>query len=567
MEKVAFLEMLKGFNEVEDTLSVAREVSELRGKFEDVVLEEERKFQVATLEAKESGKTIEEPTDDGIKDAFYEIYTQFKERRNVQQREKKESEEANLRRKKALIDQLREVVEKEENIGAALAAYKEIHDKWKEVGDIPRDKRQEIQHDYSRLLETFFYHIKIYRELRDHDFHRNQQLKVEVITKVQALANVENLKEVENSLKALQNEWLETGPVQNEDWEKLKESYWEAVRACYTRVQSFYDEKRGELQNNLDAKKAIVEKAKLLVEESNGTSAPEWETSTNSLLALQQEWKTIGYGPKKENEETWQEFRGVCDAFFGKKKVFFDQVRGQFDEVADKKKNIVAKLEEIKNNTEWKTTTDQVLGLQKQWKELGSAGQRFEQKLWKEFRAACDYFFNAKQTFYSQQDEELAGNLTLKNELIEKIKATPIPEDKREALTLLKQYAVAFNEIGKVPMKQKDATYNAYREALNTHYEKLKLEGEEKERFVFQARVESLKSSPNAEKALFREKADLRDKINHLKSDILQYENNLGFFSKSKGADALRKEVETKIAASQRKIEDLQRKLKEITSL
>ncbi|MFN6084881.1 MAG: DUF349 domain-containing protein, partial [Fluviicola sp.] len=179
----------------------------------------------------------------------------------------------------------------------------------------------------------------------------------------------------------------------------------------------------------------------------------------------------------------------------------------------------------------------------------------------KEFRAHCDFFFNAKQAFYAKQDEELAGNLILKNELIEKIKSTPLPEDKREALNILKQYSAEFNEIGKVPMKHKDSIFNAYRSALNSHYEKLKLEGEEQEKMMFQARLDTLKSSPNSEKALSRERADLVDKLNRLKADILQYENNLAFFSKSKGADALRKEVESKIAASNRKIDELKRKI------
>lgn len=562
MEKVALLESLKTLSQQEDVLSVAREVSELRSRFEDVVIEEDRQFQIKQLEAQERGETLEEQPEDLIRNEFYSLYGEFREKRNTAQRERKETEEANLRRKRSLIDRLKVVIEKEENIGAALTAYKEIHEQWKEVGDIPREKRQDLQSEYSRLLETFFYHIKIYRELREHDLHRNQQLKLDVIKRIQALADVENIKDVEQSIKALQNEWDETGPIGNEEWENIKNLYWDAVRAAYTRIQSFYDEKRTEIAENLEKKKSIAQRAAELVEQVKAEVPKDWKAVTDVLIGLQNEWKTIGFGPRKENEDIWKEFRASCDAFFETKKSFFDTIRSQFDGVAEKKQALIQKLETIKTSTEWKSATEKIVSLQKEWKTLGNAGHKFEQKLWKEFRAACDYFFDAKQAHFSEQDKALAGNLTAKNELIETIKSTVLPEDKKEALALLRDFAAAFNAIGFVPMKEKDNVFQAYREALNGHYEKLKLEGAEQDRMMFQAKMDTMKASPNADKAMAREKADLNEKMNQLKTDILQYENNLGFFAKSKGADALRKEVENKIAAAHRKIEDIKNKIK-----
>lgn len=562
MEKVALLESLKTLSQQEDVLSVAREVSELRSRFEDVVIEEDRQFQIKQLEAQERGETVEEQPEDLIRNEFYSLYGEFREKRNTAQRERKETEEANLRRKRSLIDRLKVVIEKEENIGAALTAYKEIHEQWKEVGDIPREKRQDLQSEYSRLLETFFYHIKIYRELREHDLHRNQQLKLDVIKRIQALADVENIKDVEQSIKALQNEWDETGPIGNDEWENIKNLYWDAVRAAYTRIQSFYDEKRTEIAENLEKKKSIAQRAAELVEQVKAEVPKDWKAVTDVLIGLQNEWKTIGFGPRKENEDIWKEFRASCDAFFETKKSFFDTIRSQFDGVAEKKQALIQKLEDIKTSTEWKSATEKIVALQKEWKTLGNAGHKFEQKLWKEFRAACDHFFDAKQAHFSEQDKALAGNLTAKNELIETIKSTVLPEDKKEALALLRDFAAAFNAIGFVPMKEKDNVFQAYREALNGHYEKLKLEGAEQDRMMFQAKMDTMKASPNADKAMAREKADLNEKMNKLKADILQYENNLGFFAKSKGADALRKEVENKIAAAHRKIEDIKNKIK-----
>jgi hypothetical protein len=564
MNKAALLEQLQALSAQEDALAVAREVAELRTQMEDLCLEEDRKFQVSQLEAQEKGEEVPEKQADEVRTAFYDLLSEYREKRTAQQRVKQEAEEANLRRKKALIARLKEVVEKEENIGAALTAYKEIHEQWKEVGDIPRDKRQEVQSEYSRLLETFFYHIKIYRELREHDLHRNEQLKLDVIKRIQALASVEQIKEIEHALKGLQNEWDEIGPVRNEEWEKMKDAYWEAVRALYQRIHGFYEERRGELTANLERKKELAEQAATFVTELAASSAKDWDAATKKLLELQEAWKQIGFGPRKENEEVWKSFRGSCDEFFGKKKTYFESLKGDFDKVANKKQELIDKLNELKDSQSWKETTAEIVKLQQVWKSLGNAGQRNEQKLWKEFRGACDHFFNAKQAFYAQQDEALAGNLVAKQELIEKIKNTPLSEDKKEALAVLRAYAAEFSALGKVPMKDKDTIYNGYRDALDSHYKKLKLEGEEQDRVMFQAKLDTLKASPNADKVLQRERIEIREKITRIETDIRQLENNLGFFAKSKGADTLRKEVEGKIDASRKRIAELKNKLKQL---
>lgn len=564
MEKSAFIEALKLLTSNEDPLSVSRDVSELRGKFEDLVLEEERKFQVAQLEAKERGEEPEEAAHDEIREAFYVEFNAYKERRNTAQRVKADAESIHLVQKRKLIDRLKNVIQTEENIGAALNQYKEIHEEWKHVGDVPREKRQELQSEYSRLVEDFFYHLKIYRELREHDLHRNFQLKKDVIARIQQLEKVETIKDIEQSIKALQHEWDECGPVNNDAWETLKAEYWEAVRVVYARVQGFYDERKQELTVNLEKKQALLERAAefgaLQLE-----SGKEWEEATARLIALQDEWKQIGAGPRKENEEIWKTFRASCDAFFATKKSFFDAIRSQYDGLAKKKQALIDKVVLLKDSTDWKSTSEKIIHAQKEWKAIGNSGQRSEQKLWKEFRAACDEFFNAKQAHFAEQDQQLEGNLTAKQALIERIKALEVPADRREALDLLKQLSNEYAAIGFVPMKFKDSVYNEYKAAIDAHYTALKLEGAEKDRIQFQGRLEDLKSRPNADRAIAKERMELVDKVNKLKADILQYENNLGFFAKSKGADVLRKEVEGKISAAQRKIEELKVKIKQLT--
>jgi len=257
-------------------------------------------------------------------------------------------------------------------------------------------------------------------------------------------------------------------------------------------------------------------------------------------------------------------FRTECDSFFAYKKAFFDQLRSGFDAIVTQKEQIIAQANQLKESTDWKKTSEQLVALQKKWKNLGNAGQKNEQRLWKDFRSACDAFFNAKQGFYDEQDKLNETNLVAKRELISKIKAHVISEDKQQALSDLKEFTSTFNEIGHVPMKEKDGVYTDFKTAIDAHYKSLKLEGEEKEKVLFQSKIETLKSSPNASKLLDREKADLRKQIDTLKQDVIQYENNLGFFANSKGANDLKKEVEKKIEFSKRKIDEMIRKIKMI---
>jgi len=568
MENMTFLEELKAFNEIENPLSVSRNVNELRTRFEDYVLEEERKQQVAVLEAKERGENVDfEKIPNPIKDEFYTIFNEFKEKKANAIAVKNNAQAECLRQKRGLITRLKTLVENEEHIGAAFGEYKIIHEEWKKVGDIPREKRDEIQAEYSRLLEDFFYNMKIYRELKEHDLHRNQQVKEELVEKVKALLETESIKEVEKNIKIYQNEWEGTGPVDKDKWEELKKGYLDNVRLIYERINKHYDQKRAIQQENIEKKEILLSKIKSLNELlENNSSAREWEVSTKEILEVQNAWKEIGFGPKKENEAVWKLFRTECDFFFEKKKAFYEVLKSEFDVLAEKKQALIDQAESVKNSTDWKLATEKIIQLQKRWKSIGNAGQKHEQKLWKDFRSTCDFFFNAKSEFYAQKDKDNEVNLTSKLELIKEIESLTLPTDKKEALEQLKAFANKFNEIGHVPVANKDEIFKSYKTAIDQLYSQLNIEGEEKEKILFEARIDTMKASPNAEKLLDKEKGDLRKQIEELRSTIIQYENNLGFFANSKGANALKAEVETKIDHSKNKIEEFKRKLKLIPS-
>lgn len=564
MELQHLIDQITALSQQEDLLQLGRTASEIKQNFEDQLIELERQEQVKRLEANDAGETYEEVDYKPFKEAFFEAYGHFVTQRKAQQQLQQTLEAQNLRLKKDLIARLKEVIDNEEKIGTAFQAYKEIHETWKKIGAIPREQRETIQKEYSRLLEIFFYNIKIYKELKDHDYRRNKQLKEDLIFKLKQLrvASLDQ-RELEAQLHALQDEWEEIGPVQNEDWELMKGSYWEAVRAIYDKINEHYEAQRQMLRANIDAKKALVtELESRLADLTTWTTFKHWESQTAFVLELQAKWKTIGAGNRKDNEAVYQAFRAQCDTFFAAKKNFSKEIDASNQEVVAKKKALIEKAQSLAPSTDWKNTAEQLKKLQKQWQDSGSAGQRFENKLWKEFRAACNAFFDARQTHFAGQDAENAENLSAKLALIEALQQYELPSDKQEALAKLRDFQQQFNAIGPVGIKEKQNSYNAFKTRMDELYKALKLEGQEKERVFFQAKLEGLLASPDKQRLLQAERQEIRKQIDFLQKDIFTLENNLGFFARSKGADQLRLEVQKKVEAAQEKIKGLKAKLK-----
>ena len=568
MEKKEFIDRLKELTVNEDVFAVSRAINELRGQFEDFCIEQDRLKQVALLEVQERVETVGFTNEsDPLKEEFYTVFSEYKERRNKLSSEKKLEEESNLRKKKSLIDRLTTLIASEENIGAAVEMYKEIHEAWKAVGDIPREKRQDIQSEYSKLLESFFFNLKIYRELKDHDLKRNFQLKKEIVAKIVSLLANDTIRDLEAQIKLLQNEFDSLGPVPKEEWEALKNEYWIGVKAVYQKITDFYEGKRQEQKQNLEQKHTLLVQVKEFVGTIHEiTDAKSWETATEKLLTIQNAWKTIGQGPRKENEELWAALRAECDVFFAAKKAFYQVIKDKFEVVAKQKNSLIEKVLALKDSTDWKVTSEKIIRLQQEWRNLGSAGQKNEQKLWKDFRSACDAFFENKKQFFAKEDEVNATNLEAKKALITEIEAYVVGEDKQQVIADLKEFSNRFNAIGKVPFTEKDIVYQAFKNGLDIHYKKIKLEGAEKEQVMFQAHLDTLKSNPNASKLIDKERRDLEQMAAKQQQDINQLENNLGFVSKSKAGDALRKDVEHKINVAKDRIKEYKTKIKLLTT-
>jgi hypothetical protein len=563
MELTVFIDRINELLVQEDLIGLGKESFALRNEFEDALLSSEGADQVAFLKAQEEGIRVEKTDYSPLKDQFYSLFKEFTDKRKKQLEIKSALESENLRLKKGLIERLKEVIANEEKIGSAFNSYKEIHETWKKIGDIPRDKRDEIQKEYSRLLEMFFYNIKIYKELKEHDFKRNLQLKQDLIFKLKNLRNSSlSLRDLEASLRSLQDEWEEIGPVPNDEWEEVKKAYWDVVRGVYEKINTHYEEQRSMLAENIAKKKHLIEKIEtILSENSECKTSKEWESATKNVLSLQEEWKKIGFGTKKENDEVWKVFRSKCDLFFESKKKFSQGLEEVYKLNANEKRKLIGEIESLKSSTEWKVTTDKIIQLQKSWKLIGSAGPKWENKLWTSFRTSCDAFFSAKEKHFNDQDLTLEENLKAKLSLISLLNSFNLSAIKDEAIEQLKDFTSRFAEIGHVPRKDQDEVYKQFKILIDEKYAAIKLDESEREKIQYQSKIDTLLLSPERAKLLARERADLRKQIEQLTKEIALLENNLGFFAKSKGADQLRLEVEKKVKFAQDKITTIKRKL------
>lgn len=558
------LEQLIAFESQDDLIAIGREINEAKINFEDHLIEAERVQQIAMLDAAEKGESIDSIDFTEIKNEFFTRYKAIQEKRKQQISLKDTLERENLKLKKGLLDELKRIIESEEHIASAFQSYKNIHETWKKIGDIPRDQRDGIQKEYARLLEIFFYTMRIYREIKDHDYKRNLQLKQKVLHKLQQLRNEEeDIKSVEQQLRVLQDEWEDIGPVQNEEWELIKPKYWETVRQIYEKINVHYEAQRQVYVQNIAAKRALVDEILgLHTSASEAKSNKDWDKLVEQLKAVQESYKKIGPGSRKENDEVWKAFRSACDGFFDLKKSYSKAQHEAYSGLIEKKKALIDAVNALKDSTDWKTSSHKIIGYQKDWKAIGNTGKA-ENRLWAEFRAACDAFFNSRDEANQSAEKDRENNLTLKLELVQRIQALDT-SDRSEALKSLRSLAAEFSEIGQVPHAKKDEMYAAYKEALDARYGSLAVSAKEKEEMAFTAKLDSIQASPDRSKLLQKERFDIRKQIERLEQEANRMETNLSFFARSKGADSLRAEVDKKIKDIQQQVSKLKTRLKQL---
>lgn len=494
------------------------------------------------------------PPQDDAENRLKELLTLYRNKRSVFTAANEAEKEANYKAKLDIIEHLKELTSSNETLHNTFEAFRELQGKWKEIGVVPQSVARDLWDTYNHHIEIFYNYIKINKELRDLDLKRNYEAKMELCEQAEGLTLDGSAVNAFHKLQKLHEQWAQIGPVAIE----FKENLWERFKTASTvinkRHQEHFDAIKDEQTANLTIKEGLCEQVEVL---AAGTyeNRTQWEEASQKIMELQKVWKTVGFAPKKDNNKIYERFREGCDKFFGEKRTFFDGVKDQLNDNYQAKLDLCVQAEAICESTQWKQTTEEILALQKRWKEIGATSRKNSEAVWNRFRAACDKFFDAKSQQFKDNDAQFAKNLEDKLAIIAELEK--IEGD--VSFDALKEFQRRWSAIGFVPIKQKEEIGNKYKKLIDSLFDALR--GNESNRRIdnFKNRVATNKANGNSGGG---ERDRMYVKLRALESEIKTLENNIGFFGKSKGAEAMIKEVQNKIERAKKEIEEIIVKIK-----
>lgn len=458
--------------------------------------------------------------------------------------EQEKEKQENLKKKLDIIEKIKAMVTSPEEANKSYQDFKKLQQEWKEIKLVPAEKANELWRNYQLYVEQYYDLLKLNSEAREYDFKKNLEIKTKICEAAEKLGSEEDVISAFHQLQKLHQEFRETGPVAKE----LREEIWARFKAASTiinkRHQQHFEELRAKEEENLTKKTALCEKIEEIAKAEIKT-AGEWEKKTKEIIDIQAEWKTIGFAPQKMNVKIFERFRAACDDFFGKKAEFFKNMKQQFAENADKKRALIEQAKALQDSTEWKSTSDKLIALQKEWKTIGMVPKKLGDKLWNEFIAACNHFFEARNNANAGTRNEERANLEKKRSIIEQLKALAenaegnIQEKVRE---LIDEY----NGIGHVPFKEKDKLYKEYHDILDKLYKELNISTARRRLDKFKNNLKNV--AEKGSDALDNERAKLMRRYETIKQEVQTYENNLGFLNaSSKKGNSLIDEMNRKV--------------------
>ena len=494
----------------------------------------------------------------------------IKERRQQLFREQEAEKEENLKKKQAIIEKIKSMVTSPEEASKTYQEFKALQQEWRDIKAVPAESANELWRNYQLYVEQFYDLLKLNSEARELDFKKNLEAKTRLCESAEKLADEEDVISAFHQLQQLHQEYREIGPVSKE----LREEIWQRFKAASTvvnkRHQQHFEDLRAREEENLQKKTALCEKVEAINGEENKGSG-DWERHTQEIIAIQQEWKTIGFAPQKMNVKIFERFRAACDDFFARKAEYFKTLKDNFKENADKKRALIEKAKALQDSTEWRSTSDKLIALQKEWKTIGVVPKKLGDQLWEEFLGACNKFFEARNAAGAGQRSEEHQNLEKKRDVIERLKAVATPsgeaeggEEAGEGLQEKVQKLVEeYNAIGHVPYKEKDKLYEEYHAVLDKLYKELNISVARKRLNKFKDNLKQV--AERGEGALDNERQRLMRQYDTLKQEIQTYENNLGFLTaSSKKGNSLIEEMNRKIQKLKDDMQLVKEKIKAI---
>ncbi len=498
---------------------------------------------------------------DEDEEAFKAEMSIIKEKRTRIFKEQEAEKEENLKRKLDIIEKIKAMVTSPEEANRSYQEFKALQQEWKEIRNIPPARSNEVWRSYQLYVEQFYDLLKLNSEAREYDFKKNLEAKTRLCEAAEKLAEEEDLISAFHQLQKLHQEYRETGPVSKE----LREEIWARFKAASTvinkRHQQHFEDLRAKEEENLARKTALCEKVEAIAAEENKGSN-DWERHTKEIIEVQAEWKTIGFAPQKMNVKIFERFRATCDDFFERKAEYFKTLKETFKTNADRKRALVEKAKALQDSTDWKSTADKMMALQKEWKTIGTVPKKLGDQLWEEFLGACNHFFEARNSANAGQHSEERANLEQKREVVAKLKS--LLENAADATQEAVQKLVEeYNAIGHVPYKEKDKLYEEYHNVLDKIYKELNISVARRRLSNFKNKLKNV--AEQGENALDNERARLMRQYETIRSEVQTYENNLGFLNaSSKKGNSLIDEMNRKVQKLKDEMNLVREKIKAI---
>ncbi len=510
----------------------------------------------------DNGGAIEDfvPDEDSMEEEFKNLMGSIKEKRSQIAAEQERQKEENLQVKISIIEELKELVESSDDTNKSYTEFKKLQQQWNETKLVPQGKVNELWKSYQLYVEKFYDLLKLNNEFREYDFKKNLEIKTHLCEAAEKLTDEEDVVSAFHQLQKLHQEFRDTGPVNKE----LRDSIWNRFKTASTAVnrrhQQHFESLKEAEQLNLDQKTVICEIVEA-IEYNELKTFSAWENKTHEVIALQSKWKTIGFAPQKMNVKIFERFRRACDEFFKKKGEFFKTLKEGMNENLEKKKALCEKAEALKDSTEWKTTSETLTNLQKEWKTIGPVAKKYSDAVWKRFIAACDYFFDQKNKATSSQRSTEVDNMDKKKALIDKLSSIDENMDMEEANTLVRELMKEWNSIGHVPFKEKDKLYKQYHSLIDQLFNRFNINASTKKLNNFRSNIHNIQGGGT--QPLYREREKMLRTYENMKNELQTYENNLGFLtSSSKKGSSLLTELNRKVDKLKGDLELVQQKIK-----
>lgn len=539
-------------NEVKD------DVAHVRMAFANIRKEELAKEKEAFL-AKGNEEAAFAPATDELEEQFKGIYAEIKEKKAAYNAAQDALKADNLAKKREIISKINAIADDADNVNRQYGTVQQLQQDFKAVGEVPSENDTEVWKSYQTAVERFYDLLKMNKELRDYDFKKNLEQKQALCAEAEALDDEADVVEAFKKLQQLHITWREIGPVSKEIRDELWARFKNASAVINKKYQAFFEERKANEKRNAEGKEALCEKIEAFSTDELKTYAA-WDEATKAIIALQEDWKKLGFASRKVNAELFARFRKSCDEFFAKKAEFFKRMKDELAANLAKKTELCEKAEALKDSTEWKKTTDALIALQKEWKTVGPVVKKHSDAVWKRFIAACDAFFEAKKKQNVNTHSVEHDNLKLKKEIIAQITAVvECANADADAPAKVRELMKKWQDVGHVPYKEKDKVYAEYKAVVDKAFEVLDMKGKK----ARMANFENTISQMNDSGKVHHERERLVRAYEMKSQELKTYENNLGFFNaRSKNGNSLVKEMERKVANIKEEIAMLEQKIK-----